>query len=339
MSKLIKILSIDGGGIRGIIPAKVLSYIEEKTDQRICQMFDLICGTSTGGILALGLTKPDPNDRTQPHYRAEDLIKIYEEKGQTIFSRNIWQKIHSAWNLTDEKYDSLGIESVLWDYFKDVFLSEALTELLIPSYEIENRDCFFFKTSLAKVKRQTHDFLMRQVARSTSAAPTYFEPCRMAAEHDPDDPSDPNKTKPYWALIDGGVFANNPAMCGFAEALSIYGPGQDYLVVSLGTGQLTRPIPYDSARDWGLAGWAQNIISVIFDGVQDTVHYQLKQLLPSADGTKKRYYRFQVELDMGMDDMDDASETNLFALQHKADELIAQETKALGKLCQLLKQG
>jgi hypothetical protein len=82
------------------------------------------------------------------------------------------------------------------------------------------------------------------------------------------------------------VFANNPAMCGYAEALSIW-QGQDYLVVSLGTGQLTRPIPYDSARNWGLAGWAQNILSVIFDGVQGTVDYQLKQLLPSADDPKK----------------------------------------------------
>jgi patatin-like phospholipase/acyl hydrolase len=337
MSQLIKILSIDGGGIRGIIPAKVLSFIEEKTDKRICQMFDLICGTSTGGILALGLAKPDPNDPTKPHYRAEDLIKIYEEKGKMIFSRDIWQRIHSLWNLTDEKYDAMGIEDVLVDYFQDVLLSQALTELVIPSYEIENRDCFFFKTKKARDNHLTHDFLMRQVARSTSAAPTYFSPSRLVAEHDPDDPNDPNKSKHYWALIDGGVFANNPAMCGYAEALSLW-PSQDYLVVSLGTGQLTRPIPYDSARDWGLAGWAQNILSVIFDGVQDTVDYQLSQLLPSADGPKRRYYRFQVELDMGMDDMDDASKTNLFALQHKADELIAKETKTLGKLCQVLTQ-
>jgi patatin-like phospholipase/acyl hydrolase len=222
MSRLIKILSIDGGGIRGIIPAKILSYLEEKTDQRICRMFDLICGTSTGGILALGLTKPGPDDPNQPQYRAADLIKIYEEKGQTIFSRNIWQKIHSAWNLTDEKYDSLGIESVLWDYFQDVFLSQALTELVIPSYEIENRDCFFFKTRKAKEKPQINDFLMRQVARSTFAAPTYFEPCRMAAEHDPDDPSDPNKTKPYWALIDGGCLPTIPP-CAAMPRLYPYG--------------------------------------------------------------------------------------------------------------------
>jgi patatin-like phospholipase/acyl hydrolase len=328
MSRLIKVLSIDGGGIRGIIPAMVLAALEEGTGKRICRLFDLICGTSTGGILALGLTKPDPQKPAEPQYRAEDLLKIYEDKGQTIFSRDIWHKIHSVWNLAEEKYTCEGIEEVLLEYFGDALLSQALADLVIPSYEIEKRDCFFFKSRKAKDTPVTHDYLMRQVARATSAAPTYFEPCRLAN----------GNGKAYWALIDGGVFANNPAMCGFAEALSIYGPDQDYLVVSLGTGQLTRPLPYDQAKDWGLAGWAQNILSVIFDGVQDTVDYQLQQLLPIADGQKRRYFRFQVTLDLGMDDMDDASQTNLFTLKHKAEELIARESQALRDLSGLLKQ-
>jgi len=329
MSRLIKVLSIDGGGIRGIIPAIVLSVIERATGKRICQLFDLIAGTSTGGILALGLTKPNPHNPTQPHYRSEDLISIYEEKGPTIFCRTIWNKLHSSWNLTDEKYPSLGIEEVLVDYLGDAMLSQALTEIVIPSYEIEKRDCFFFKRRKARENPLTNDFLMRQVARSTSAAPTYFEPCRIASGDD----------KPYWALVDGGVFANNPAMCAFAEALSIYGLGQDYLVVSLGTRQLTRPFPYEDAKDWGLAGWAQNILSVIFDGVQDTVDYQLRQLLPDAPGPQPRYYRFQVTLDKGMDDMDDASRTNLFVLRTKANDLVLEQSAALGSLCVQLRQG
>jgi patatin-like phospholipase/acyl hydrolase len=327
MSRVIKVLSIDGGGIRGIIPAIVLSFIERNTGQPICQLFDLIAGTSTGGILALGLTKPDPQNPTQPHYQAEDLINIYQEEGPTIFSRDIWHKLHSAWNLTDEKYPSLGIEEVLTDYFEDTLLSQALTELVIPSYEIEKRDCFFFKRKKARENPQANDFLMRKVARATAAAPTYFEPCRIVN----------GDQKPYWALIDGGVFANNPAMCGFAEALAIYGRDQKYLVVSLGTGQLTRPLYFHDAKNWGLAGWAQNIISVIFDGVQDTVDYQLQQLLPDTGGPG-RYYRFQVKLDKGNDDMDDASQTNLDALRAKADALLREHSKTLKNLCMQLKQ-
>ncbi|MEJ2069336.1 MAG: patatin-like phospholipase family protein [Syntrophobacterales bacterium] len=329
MSRLIKVLSIDGGGIRGIIPAMVLNVIERATGKPICQLFDLIAGTSTGGILALGLTKPNPRDPNQPHYPAEKLIDIYEQEGPTIFSRSVWHKLHSVWNLADEKYPSSGIEGVLKDYFEDALLSQALTELVVPSYEIEKRDCFFFKRSKARANPSANDFLMRQVARSTSAAPTYFEPCWIAG----------GEEKPYWALIDGGVFANNPAMCALAEAMVIYGRDNDFLVVSLGTGQLTRPLDYEEAKDWGLAGWAQNIINIIFDGVQDTVDYQLRQLLPVTDGPTRRYYRFQVELDRGNDDMDDASRTNLDALRKKADDLILLESAALGNLCMQLGQG
>lgn len=83
MSKTIKILSIDGGGIRGIIPALILAEIEQRTGKPICQMFDLIAGTSTGGILALGLTRPD--DTGQPAYRAEDLVRLYKTEGPVIF--------------------------------------------------------------------------------------------------------------------------------------------------------------------------------------------------------------------------------------------------------------
>ena len=328
MSRLIKVLSIDGGGIRGIIPAIVLNIIERTTEKPICQLFDLIAGTSTGGILALGLTKPDPHDSTQPHYSAEQLIDIYEQEGSTIFARSVWHKIHSGWNLADEKYPASGIEGVLKDYFKDALLSQALTELVVPSYEIEKRVCFFFGRSKARANPTANDFLMRQVARSTSAAPTYFEPCWIAG----------GEEKPYWALIDGGVFANNPAMCALAEAMVIYGRDNDFLVVSLGTGQLTRRLDYEEAKDWGLAGWATNIINIIFDGVQDTVDYQLKQLLPVTDGPTRRYYRFQVELDIGNDDMDDASRTNLDALRKKADDLILVESEALGNLCSQLRR-
>ncbi len=197
MSKLIKVLAIDGGGIRGVIPATVLGAIEKSAGKPLCRLFDLISGTSTGGILALGLTRPNPANPQEPQYRAEDLIKIYADDGQTIFSRDIWQKIHSVWNLAEEKYSSAGLEEVLQEFFGEALLSQALTDLVIPSYEIENRDCFFFKSRKAKLMPASYDYRMRQVARATSAAPTYFSPCRLAAEHDPNDPTDPDKSKPY----------------------------------------------------------------------------------------------------------------------------------------------
>ena len=321
MPNLMKVLSIDGGGIRGIIPAMILTEIEKRTGKPIAELFDLIAGTSTGGILALGLTKPDPSG-TKPQYTAEDGIKLYETEGSRIFSRSIWHKIHSVWSVEEEKYPSDGIESVLNEYFGDARLKDARTEVLITSYEIERRIPFFFRSTRARdPQKPGYDFPMWQVARATSAAPTYFEPIKIET----DDRSD------YYALIDGGVFANNPAMCAFAEAKIMYRDADEFLIVSLGTGELTRPLPYDEAKGWGLRQWAQPIIGVIFDGVSDTVDYQLEQLLPAT-----RYFRFQTRLNEGNDDLDDASRTNIRALKLQAEDIIRKKSQDLDNLCRQL---
>ncbi|MDJ0736642.1 MAG: patatin-like phospholipase family protein [Nostocaceae cyanobacterium] len=139
--KTIKILSIDGGGIRGIIPAVILSEIEEKTGKRIAELFDFIAGTSTGGILTLGLTKPDAQG--QPQYTANHLIKLYEIEGKKIFHRSdaITEKMSPIWR---RKFPSNGIEGVLQEYFGDTLLSQALKEVLITSYDAENSSVLVF---------------------------------------------------------------------------------------------------------------------------------------------------------------------------------------------------
>jgi hypothetical protein len=150
---------------------------------------------------------------------------------------------------------------------------------------------------------------MWRAARATSAAPTYFEPVRLAG----------TRRGEHYALVDGGVFANNPAMCAFAEARRRF-PDREPIVVSLGTGEPTRTIAYDQAKDWGLVQWARPLIDVVFDGGSQATEYQLEQLLDEG----KTYFRLQVGLETGFDDLDDASATNLAALRGRAEELIAK---------------
>jgi uncharacterized protein len=104
-------------------------------------------------------------------------------------------------------------------------------------------------------------------------------------------------------------------------------------VVSLGTGEPTREMPYEEVKGWGLALWAQPILNVVFDGVSDTVDYQLQELLSTEEGDGRRYYRFQTVLDIGKDDMDDASRTNIVALKTKAKEIISKNDAILDSLC------
>jgi patatin-like phospholipase/acyl hydrolase len=308
--------------MRGIIPAMIMAQIEARTQKPIAELFDMIAGTSTGGILALGLTKPLEGSK-KPEHSAQSLVRLYETNGQQIFPHNTFSSLR---NLRDEKYSAQGLEAVLEKYFGATYLSEALTDILIPSYDIELRRPYFFKSFKAKLDTK-RDFPMKKVARATTAAPTYFEPLKLET----------NDLTDYYALIDGGVVANNPGMSAYVEAKSIYKDATDFLVVSLGTGEMTARLYYDKVKDWGLLEWAQPILNIVFDGSNDAVDYQLKELLSASEDGKPRYYRFQTSLsgDMG-DRMDDASPENVTSLKRLAQEMIDKNSDDLERLCQQL---
>jgi uncharacterized protein len=125
-------------------------------------------------------------------------------------------------------------------------------------------------------------------------------------------------------------------MCGYVEARTLWPEEKDFLIVSIGTGELTRSIAYDDAKGWGLAKWAQPILGVVFDGVSDTVDYQLRQVCMIGDDELARYYRFQVILTEGNDDMDDASKTNLRVLKLLAMNLVDEKSAEIATLCKQL---
>jgi uncharacterized protein len=319
----LRVLALDGGGIRGIIPASLLAELERRCGRRISEMFDLIAGTSTGGILALGLTAEDPASPGEPRYRADDLVSLYAEKGHLIFRSSLWYRLLTLFGLFGSKYTVRGLDATLADYFGEARLGEAVTEVLITSYDLESRDSWFLARHKALADAGS-DFLIRDIARATSAAPTYFRPERLVLE-------------PPTAMVDGGVFANNPAMCAYVEAIKLHGPG-DIVVVSLGTGQEKTPIHYLQARTWGLIGWARQLINVFMDGVSDTVEHQLGWLLPDRDGAP-RYFRFQIELPPGMGSMDDTSPQRIEALKQVAQTLITDSTDKIDTLCHVLTGG
>ena len=290
-----RVLSIDGGGIRGLIPAVVLTEIEERSGKRIWELFDLIAGTSTGGILACALCAPDP-------LPAEQLVGLYEDEGPKIFDRSVWQRIRSAEGLLDEKYDAAALDRALERFLSDKRLAETKPDLLIPAYNMDDPGPYFFKSR--KAREEGEDFALSEVARATSAAPTYFEPFPLNGE----------------ALVDGGVFATNPAMCAVAEVMR-FQPTADLVLLSLGTGQRTHKRSFDEIKNWGLIEWAKPILDVVFDGVSDAVDYQLQHVLDAG-----HYWRLQVELTQASDDMDNANVENLADLRAQAEQLIADRS-------------
>jgi patatin-like phospholipase/acyl hydrolase len=295
-----RVLAIDGGGIRGLIPALVLTELERRAGRRVFEMFDLIAGTSTGGILACALCAPDP-------LPASELVSLYEDEGPNIFDRSLFQRIRSAEGLLDEKYEDTALDRALERFLGHKRLSETRPDLIVPAYDTALPGPYFFKTSKARATPETDDFPLSIVARATSAAPTYFEPVELDER----------------ALVDGGVFAVNPAMSAFAEVLKEV-DAREVVLLSLGTGQHTLKRSFDEIKDWGVAKWARPILEVVFDGVSDAVDYQLDHVLGGD-----RYWRLQTELTLASDDLDDASEDNLVKLRGHAEDMIREQSATL----------
>ena len=289
-----RVLALDGGGIRGVIAARVLAEVERRCGRRAGELFDLVAGTSTGAIIACALTRPEP-------LAAERIARIYLEEGPRIFDRTLLKRITSADGYLDERYESDGLLASLRRHLGAARLADAQPAILLTAYDLERRRALFL--------RRDDDLSMVEAAHASSAAPSYFEPVRVGGA----------------TLVDGGVFATNPAMCAYAQT-----DGDLELLVSLGTGEHTRRLSYEQVKDWGRLEWARPVLDVVFDGTADAVDLQLEALMGA------RYVRLQTPLVEASDDLDDVTPENLAALEREAERLIAARGDELDRLCKQL---
>ena len=239
MTDRFQILSLDGGGIKGVFSAAVLAHLEEDLQMNVTTHFDLITGTSTGGIIALGLGLG---------MRPRDIVRFYVDKGPLIFPDAWTKKIRRCWR---SKFNSEMISSALRECFENVLIGESKNRLVIPSYNIGEDDVYLFKTSHHERLRRDYKVPMWKVAMATSAAPTYF-PSFREVDH--------------VRLVDGGIWANNPMMVGIIEAASILKiPLERISVFSLGT---TDEIKGRSKKldHGGLWQWKTAAIDVVLRG-------------------------------------------------------------------------
>jgi uncharacterized protein len=315
-----RVLAIDGGGIRGLVPATVLHELEELTRRPTNELFDLVVGTSTGALLAFGLTVPDPEGRAR--YRAQDLVAFYVDDGPRIFSRPLWHRLRTVNGLTGPRLPATGLEEALERTFDDARLADVLGDVLVTTYETEGRQPFLLRSRRAR-NDAAYDFALADAARAATAAPTYFAPALLTGGDGV-----------TWSVIDGGVYANNPTMVGIVEAFARYGT-RDVVTVSLGTGAMTRPLPHRTIRHWGLARWARPAYEIVIDGVTSTVDFQAAELARST-GQVGDHVRFDVELVAGRDDIDEASPANIAAIRALADAMVVDRADDLARLAEVL---
>lgn len=314
-----RVLSLDGGGIRGLVSCIWLAGVEnalvEAGKPGLRGSFDLVAGSSTGAIVACGLGAG---------LSADAMAELYRRQRDLIFpglAGRLWSRLARlpAQGPSAPKYDGKGLEKVLRKVFGTTTLGQLGMPTLVTSYDTIQRRPVVFKS----FKPEHQDLPVWEVCRASAAAPTYF-------------PAHPLKVEGRnCALIDGGVVANNPTACAIAEAMrkdARVDNVHDLVVLSVGTGERTRSIDLKSAREWGAVEWAVPIIDVLFDGSTDSVDYIARQLV--GDG----YFRLQAELIIGLDDLDDTSATNIAALEILArDYLLKPDTrKQLAALVALL---
>jgi uncharacterized protein len=322
MADAVRVLSIDGGGIRGIIPATVLADLEVRAGRPVAELFDLIAGTSTGAVIASALTVPGEDG---PAYRASDVTELYVREGPNIFHRSVFDRIRSLNGAIDERYPAEGLEGVLQAALGETRLRDTLTDVIVTAYETYLRQPFFFRSRRAR-EDPAYDYPLPVAARASSSAPTYFEAAHVANESSGDE----------YSLVDGGLFAANPAMVALAEVLR-EGADRPVLLLSLGTGQHTRRYPFKEVKDWGALEWARPVIDMLLDGQSDATDFEAAQLM-AARGTTPgdRYWRLQTELHKSSDHLDDASPDNLHNLQEEASGLVEREAETLAEAASAL---
>jgi predicted acylesterase/phospholipase RssA len=326
-----RILTVDGGGIRGIIPARFCVELEDQlvnsSDgqpdiRRLSDVFDLIGGTSTGGLIALALAKP-PEGQSQESV-AQAILALYKQQGPTIFGRPRGLLGNLFW----PKYDATPLEKILKDFFGETRLGQATTPVLVTYYDMGTR-------SVSWLTSWDHpDCLMREAARATSAAPTYFAPVFFP-------------TSPDRPFVDGGMFANNPAGVAYLQAKTHF-PDEDLLFVAVGTGTLVE-LPATrqgidpkgfadwvarllSAPGWGLAEWAAPLLPSVFDGMSDFADDLLTELLP-----QHRYFRMQIKIAAASEKLDNVSQSNLMQLDNYGVTMFKDHSQDLSILIPLLK--
>lgn len=335
----LRILSIDGGGMRGIVAARMLEVIQEWLDEPIANYFDLIAGTSTGAILAAGIAIGMP---------PSELYRLYLEKGQNIFPYQSWfdpRRIGLVlkYGLSAPKFSDDGLVRVIQE---EVGLDKTVSDvtaqgvsskrkLMLTSYDTVQRLPVLFK-SWHPLEWYASIPLWEACVCSASA-PTYFPAHPLQIKYD--------QTVITHSMVDGGVGANNPTAWAIAEAIQLLRTKQmakgnaafsldqmtnEISVLSLGTGALMRSLPWKEVRNWGLIEWAPRIVDVIMDAPNDIYEHISQEIITQAGTERTQHYlRLQPKLDQKFGAIDNATPNYLKQLTTITDAYLKTQVRAI----------
>lgn len=321
MSRTIKILSIDGGGIRGILPATLLTELEHriqistKNDSaRLADYFDFFAGTSTGGMLSCLYLAPDDKDTKRAKYSANHAPEFYFSYANNAFNPWEQKKIGESFH----KYSPAGLDNQLKLIFKGLKFSQLLKPCLVTSYNLNKLEPCLFLSDKA-VKSQAADYLVKDILLATSALPGIFPPAHISS-----------LTGVGASFIDGSIFAHNPAFYAYIQAKKIFPNASNFLVLSLGTGHvssLSSGLEISSNSD---KNWARLLAELSFGDFTDATDVQFAESF--GDKSPSNYIRLQPSLEGLNFQPDDVTSSNMEALYDRGQDFIKQNDKLLSQI-------
>ncbi|KAL8154003.1 hypothetical protein V2J09_011763 [Rumex salicifolius] len=337
---LITILSIDGGGIRGIIPSIVIGFLETELqrldgeDARLADYFDVMAGTSTGGLMTMMLAAPDENNR--PLYAAKDIKQFYLDEGPKIFQQRSYA-MSMLRVMEGPKHDGEHLRNIVIEKLGDKKLDETLTNIVIPTFDIKRMRPTIFSSYEAK-RTPSLNAKLSDICIGTSAAPTY-----LPAHYFQTEAGHAGEIREFH-LIDGGLAANNPSLVAMNEVCNEISCGSSdffpikptdyhrFLVLSLGTGSHKEDGKYsaEQAASWGLLGWLTSggstpLVEAFMRGSSDMVDFHLNTVFKALH-TEENYIRIQCDsLTEELVTVDDSSDETLEKLVRVGEELLKEQ--------------
>lgn len=296
-------------------------------DAAIVDYFDFFAGTSTGGILICLLLCPSEDHPARPRFSAKAALDLYLEHGNEIFKMSFFKRLRAKFGLAGERYNSAVFEGVLEKYFGEAKLSQLIKPCIISAYNIELRKTHFFRQQNAISRGAIRDFYLKDVCRATSAAPTYFS---VAEIH--------SLANIRYPLLDGGVFATNPALSGLIEVTKAANQTRinDIYLFSLGTGRSRRSYDYDNFKKSSAMAIVPALIDIMMSGVAETSDFFLRQLFSSV-GKEKNYVRIEPSsLESIKEGLDAASSSNIEKLVALGDKTVSENESQLTQIAKFL---
>lgn len=315
-AKSITILSIDGGGMRALIPALLLAEIERRTGIAAGRLFDLVAGISAGGVVALGVAS---TDRTGTPHTAGEVVEFFRRFGQRIFRRPLLHRMLTMGGIWGPFYPSSGLLESLRAFFSEAMLGDALRELLIPTYDLTLHQPYFFTRDRARCYPD-ENLPIYQALYAAFAVPAFFSPLVVSR-------NTPQRTH---LLADGGLFMSNPVLAAFFEARRRFPAADDVLVVSFGTGRLAWPM---MSKNLSLPQWLTPAESIQSDGQKDMANSYLRDVCSILGEKSHRFVRLDPWVLPEEHSPVDASEAHQMWLTRVAEELIRQNDELLNNLC------